>query len=57
MVRRCWKRDTLEGWGKGMNHKLKFGNIEFEMSWRHPKGDILLATGDVVEFGEVRAET
>lgn len=40
-----------------MNHKLRFGNLEFEMSLRHPKtGDILLAVGDMgVEFGEVKA--
>lgn len=38
--------DTLEGQGKGVNHKLRVGSTEFEMSLRHPSADILLAVGD-----------
>lgn len=46
----------LEGWERGVAHKLRYGNIESEMSLRHPDGDILMAVRDTrVQFGEVRA--
>lgn len=39
----------LEGWERGVAHKLRCGNIESEMSLRHPGGYMR------VWFGEVRA--
>lgn len=35
---------------------MQVGKSEFEMSLRHPNGDMLLTVGDMgVEFGEVKA--
>lgn len=36
----------MEGQGKGVNHKLRVGSTEFEMSLSRPSADILLAVGD-----------
>lgn len=45
----------LEGWGRSMNYKFGFGNIEFERFWRYLNGDILWIDRDIGgEFGDVR---
>lgn len=53
MVRQEILEEAVEGWGRGVNLKLRFGNTKL----RHPNRDILKVAGDMeVEFGEVRAK-
>lgn len=47
----------MEGWGRGVNRKLRSGNTEYGMSLRHPNKYSLQAARDIgLEFGEIRAK-